>query len=355
MDMTPDTTPERVLRLSLTTVFFIFLVLLGISFVGGFVAVWWWQPNPLPLPNTADRLVTTIQEVTISPSTATSESVKQHDRSVVLLARAEHLDQVLGTGLVVTSDGLIATTISNPPENLMMIDDAGRASPVTFVGSDIVFGLTYYRAGSGVFVPFDVRDSEAPIGSTLLVLSRNPETLTPRAQLFIAQEYRLPERTDPVGWQRMIGGQEITDATTVGSPLLDDEGRVAGIVLPERNGRVLPGTLLRFSLERVANKQLEQNPYDTFGLNVDYVFAARTDTAKFFEVVVESVRPNSSAATLGIRPGDVVATVAGKSPIWDTPLYASFQAADSVEIQIRRGETTRTVTLTKIPVASPSP
>lgn len=357
MDMTssPETAPERVIHLSLAAVLVGFLVLVGISLVGGFAAVWWWQPNPVPLPNTADRLVTTIQEVTISPSTAVAESVKQHERSVVLLSRTDHPEQILGTGLVVTSDGLVATTITSPPEAVFMIDDMGHTSPLALAGSDVVFGLTYYRAGSGVFVPFEVRDSEAPVGATLTLLSRNPETLTPRVQQFLTEEYRLPERNDPVGWQRLLGGQEFTEVASFGSPLLDDEGRVAGIVLPEKNGRVLPGTLLRFSLERVANKQLEQNPYDIFGLNFDYVFVPTADTARAFQVVVESVRANSSAAAQGVRPGDVIAAITGKTPQWETPLYPSFQASENLELQLRRGETSRTLTLTQTPAASPVP
>lgn len=356
MDMNPsETAPERVIRLSLAAVLGVFLILVGISFLGGFAAVWWWQPNPIPLPNTADRLVTTIQEVTISPSTAVAESVKQHERSVVLLARVDHPEQIFGTGLVVTSDGLVATTVVGLPESVLMIDDAGRTSSLSLVGSDVVFGLTYYRAGSGVFVPFDVRDSDSPIGAILVALSRNPETLTPRAQLFTAEEYRLPERSDPVGWQRLIGGQEFSEAVSVGSPLLDDEGRVAGIILPERNGRILPGTILRFSLERVANRQLEHNPYDVFGIALDYTFAPGTDTAKVFQVVVESVRPNSSAAAQGVRAGDVLTVTGGKVPAWETPLYPTFQTERSLEVQVQRGETSRTITLTTAVPASPTP
>ncbi len=345
---------ERVVRLPLTWILAGMISIVGISLLSGFLAAWWWQPNLAPLP-ASDRLVTTIQEVTISPSTAMQESVVRHQRSVVLLARAAKVEQVLGTGLVATSDGLIATTASLPSEPLVMLDDAGKTRTLEVVGRDVVFGITYLRAGNGVFVPLEMRDSDVLVGTTLLMLSRNPETLAARAEPVFIEEYRLPEKIDPVGWQRLLGGAELTEGAAAGSPLLDDEGRVAAVVLSERNGRLLPSTLLRFSLDRVASGQLEENPYDYFGLALDYTFAPGKELAQEYQVAVESVRPESSAAQQGIRAGDVIVTLREKPLTWDTPAFSAFQEKQPLVIQVRRGEATRTVTLTREDNAHPAP
>lgn len=342
MNSLPD---ERVIRLSLFWILLGMAGITGISLLGGFLAAWWWQPNLAPLPNVSDRLMTTIQEVTISPSTAMVESVDRHQRSVVLLSRASHPEQVLGTGLVVTSDGLIATTVSLPHEGLVMLDDTGKSRELAMVGRDAVFGLTYLRAGNGVFVPFEIRDSHVSVGTTLLGLSRSPATLTAQAQSVFVEEYRLPEKSDPVGWQRLFSTREQTEVNLAGSPLLDDEGRVAAVALPERAGRLLPSTLLRFSLDRVASGKLEENPYDHFGLALDYVFAPGQELAQEYHVIVESVRPESSAAHQGIRAGDEIVTLREKPLSWDSPIFSLFQEKQPLPLQVRRGETIRSVTL----------
>lgn len=335
---------ERVVRLSLGWILLGVTAFVGISFVGGMFAAWWWQPNRMPLPGTNDRFTTTIQEVTLSPSIATAENVARHQRSVVLLTRAAHPEQILGTGLVITSDGLIASTLA-ASEAAVMRDESGQDRDLTFVGSDAVFGISYWRAGGGVFVPFEVREADVSVGATLTMLSRNPETSAPRAQLFFAEEYRLPEKHDPAGWQRLLGGRELSEATLQGSPLLDDEGRVAGLVLSRDRGSALPSSLLRLSLDRVASGLLEQNSFSEHGFSVDYVFAAGSSGAQEFQVVVESVRPDSRAAQQGMRAGDIVVSLNGTAPAWDSFLYPLWQSKEGVVLQMRRADVTREVRL----------
>jgi len=270
---------------------------------------------------------------------------------LLALAQTQGTATPLATGLVVTSDGVVATTAAIPAGTIVMIDSEGRQTPLERVGQDAVYGLTYLRAGRGVFSPVELRDNDVPVGSLLTVISRNPETLSPSVRLLLAEEYRLPERSDPVGWQRVLGAAEITAQLQAGSPLLDDEGRVAALVVPNTPGRLLPGVFLRRSLERVARGQLELNPIAEKGLNLDYVFATTPEGVQEFRVVVEAVAPRSSAAAQDIRPGDAITAIGEENLAWETDLLAAF-SAPSTTLEVRRESEVRNVTLN--PVSAPS-
>ena len=343
---------EHVIRLSLTWVVLIGVAVLALGAMGGMIAQWWWQPNLPPLPTTEDRLITTIQEVTISPSTATAELTKNHERSVVLLARAEQPSSPVATGLVVTSDGIIATLENTLQGELVAIDGEERTTPLTHVGNDVVYGITYLRASRGVFSPFDVRDSDAAPGTTLTLLTRSPETLTPKVHALLVEEYRLPEKADAAGWQRLLGATRISPAAATGSPLLDDEGRVAALLLPGEEGKLLPGVLLRRSLERVASGNLEQNPISERGLAFDYTFTETQGGTRQFTVVVESVALRSAAAQAGVRTGDLITTINNKPVNWEEDIAAPFRE-EVVALSVRRGEETLNIALPR--TAQPSP
>lgn len=344
---------EQVIRIPLLGVLLLVVGLAVVGFAGGLLAVWWFSPNPLPLPDANDQLITTIQEVTLSPSIAAAENVARHSRSVMLLSRTGQPEQLLGTGFVVTSDGLVATTADVTGGPVTALDENGQTSELALVGQDSVFGFTYLRASGGVFVPFEVRDSDPGAGATLLALSQNPETLTARVQTYFVEEHRLPETGEPAGWQRLLGGTELTEATVVGSPLLDDEGRVAGIVLPGRNGRAVTGTLLRLSLTRVAEGSLEQNPFAELGIDAIYRFTPDAEGVRAFTVAVEGVQPGSVAAAQGIRAGDVIVTIDNEPPLWENPIYTRLAKGQPTTLQVRRGEVVRTVTLTPRAAGSP--
>lgn len=335
---------DQVIRVSLAAVAGLAFAMVVLGILGGLLAQWWGGTSLPPLAESQDRLITTIQEVTISPSTATAELVKNHERSVVLLARASAPESTLASGLVVTSDGLVATTASLPDGEIISVDSEGRRVPLTPVGQDAVYNITYLRAGSGVFSPFDVRDSDVGVGSILTLVSRNPETLAARVRAIVVEEYRLPERPDAVGWQRLIGARELTESLLVGSPLLDDEGRVSALVLPGGQGRLLPGIYLRRSLERVARGELERTDVAAAGLALDYIFHQLPEAERGFAAVVEGVTAGGVAAESGIRAGDVITAINGKPVTWDSDIIAAF-AEQPVSLSIRRGEETLVATL----------
>lgn len=346
MDMNTRLQPgERVVRAPLIAVVGGFVLVALVGMLGGMLGAWWWQPGGAALPASQDRLLTTIQEVTVSPNTITAEAIKREQRSVVLLAREAHPEVALATGFVVTSDGVVATTARLPEEKLAMIDEHGRPQALERLGQDVIFGITYLRAASGVFSPLDVRDREAPVGFTLTFLSRSSLTGSARTKAYTVEEYRLPERGDPVGWQRLFGGTEFSEAVTAGSPLLDDEGQVAGIVLPDTNGRALSSVVLQSSLSRLAAGQLAENPYEQVGLGVTYGFWTAADGGRQFGLFIVSIRPGSRAAAAGLRSGDIISKISNEAVAWDTLVYGHLTPSDPIPIEVRRDDLTRSLLL----------
>lgn len=319
--------------------------MVGLGVLGGMLAEWWWRA-PLPtLPEEQDRLITTIQEVTISPSTATAQVVEKNGRSVVLLARKDTPATPLAAGVIVTSDGIVASTAALPEGALVAITNEGEALEVERVGTDALFGITYVRLRSGVFVPTDVRDSDVPVGFTLTALSRQPVTGSPRVRLYTVQEYQLPPSTAVLGWQRLYAGEGLTEAILAGSPLFDDEGRVSALTLPQGSGATLPSTALRLSLARVVGRQLEVNVVDQLGLNVAYVFEPVEDGQHQFRIAVTTVRPNSPAAKAGIKSGDRIEKIQGEAVTWGSSVVEALGARHAIALQVRRGETMLAITI----------
>lgn len=337
---------ERVLRLRLGWILVGALIMIGLGIVGG-MAAQWWADTPLgALPEAQDRLVTTIQEVTISPSTATAQVVEKNGRSVVLLARKETPQILLGSGVIVTSDGLIATTATLPEGALIATTSESGALEVERVGVDVLFGMTYLRLRSGVFVPTDVRDSDVPVGFTMTALSRAPITGSARVRSYTVQEYQLPPSAAPFGWQRLYAGDALGEAILPGSPLFDDEGRLAGLVLPPSTGISLPSTALRQSLARVVDRKFESSIFEQLGMNVAYVFEKIGDGQSQFRVVVTAVQPNAPAAQTGVKSGDRIEKIQGEAVAWDKSVVEAFGQRETVALQVRRGEEMLAITIT---------
>lgn len=351
LDQTQPSASERVLRLKLGWIFVLGIVMVGLGMLGGMLAQWWWNA-PLPaLPAEQDRLITTIQEVTISPSTAVSQVVEKNGRSVVLLAvRGAQGAQgkpgdPIASGVIVTSDGLVATTATLPEGALLATTSESETLEVERVGVDVLFDITYLRLRSGVFVPTDVRDSDVPVGFSLTALSRAPITGSARVRTYTVQEYQLPPSAAPFGWQRLYAGEALDETILPGSPLFDDEGRLAGLALPQATGIAMPGTMLRQSLARVVDRKFESSIFDALGIDVAYAFEKIGEGQPQFRVAVTAVRSHTPAAQAGVKTGDRIEKIQGEAVAWDKSVIEALGARETVALQIRRGETMLAITI----------
>lgn len=338
---------NRVVRVTLGWLLFGALCVLAMGWLGGVIALRTW-PAPAPLPDAApDRLVTTVQEVTISPNTSHVERLNNVQRSVVLMARNQAGRVVAAaTGVVVTNDGLVAT-VTEAAGEWLAIDYHGRELPLRLVGRDALFGVTFFRLSDSVLAPIDLRTEAVPVAYQLLGVSRSESTWLPRSFTFPVGEVSLPPELSPTGVQRVWRGLGTSDEALAGSPLLDDEGKLAGLLLNPGAGLALPHDHLAASIERVSTGQREADPLAELGLRVRYAFTPPTapDGEQRFAAAITAVAPGSPAAAGGAAAGDLIVSIDERELRWEEIFLKQLAAAQPVQLGVRRGGADVTLTL----------
>jgi hypothetical protein len=184
--MDVDKTSEGVVRVSFSWLLLGGLIIVVLGALGGLLSAQLLPSRP-PLADPAGgQLLSSVQEVTISPSTAAAELVEGGQRSVVLITSAASpaAGGESAAGAAVTNDGLVVTADSLPEGNLAVFDYLGTRMSAEYVGRDALFGLTYLRITDGVLLPFDLRGETAPVGYELLALGRSSTTLAPKLAAF---------------------------------------------------------------------------------------------------------------------------------------------------------------------------
>lgn len=337
---------ERIMRVSLSWALAGASVVFLLGLAGGIVAQQLFPP-PLPPLNTAsDRLLPTVQQVTVSPNTVITDLVPRIERSIVSLARGTAADYtIVATGSVVTNDGLIVTTAERETAQLA-IDAEGRPLTLEFLGRDALYGFSYYRAADAVLVPLDVRGDDAVVGQELLLMAREAATFAPRVRPFRIFEFTLPEAGDPAAVQRVMRGAHYDDSLLDGSPLLDEEGKIAGIITDAPAGQALSALHLKSSLLRMANNQREANPLANLGLAISYSFIRVQPTeGTTFVAEISAITPATSAALSSLEVGDAIVRINNEALTWQNSVVQQLAAPLPFSVTIIRDGTEQQVQL----------
>lgn len=331
---------EQPIRLSLTSIVVGLLVVVGLGLAGGFLAQQL-LPTAAPLAPVAGGLPTTVQNVTISPTTVTAAVVTAANRSVVLLGNGEaEPTSFLGMASVLTNDGVLVTAADVAGSKLFAYDEQGVAIPLDVIGKDSLYGLTYLRLTTSVFPPLEVRADDPLVGAQLLALGRSGATMQPRIQPFTIYEYALLADVTMPAIHRVITGPSLKEGTMVGTPLLDEEGRLAAVVLKPAQGVALPTLLLKESLQRVVSQQREADPMHDLGVTLRPVFLQSTASDPFqFGAEVSGIVFDSPAQTAGIAVGDQITGVADAGLRWEASLVQQLSRKRPFQVKVnRRGE-----------------
>jgi len=349
-----NTQPVESFQLSLRWVVLGLIILLSFAFLGGITGSYFWQtPGPLLTGDDRNQLITTVQEVTISPSRAASDLVRSRSTSILLLG-IEHDDQsftAFSNGFVMTSDGLVASLSPRPnvqaDQRLVAYDGEAGVLPISFVGSDVVYGISYYRLEDGVLPPLELAASDPEVGSTHLEVARSSRTFEPVAMAVQIIGYRLPEAGALPGISRVPvvsrpDAFEAFGAPRAGLALLDDEGSVVGLT-DLSNEDVRPVSALRASLNRITTNQREVNVFEELGMDLVYA----TDPPGSGGVVrprVRAVTASLPASAAGVKVNDIILGVNQKPVDWLTALPELLTGSE-IALSVRRGESTLELTL----------
>ncbi len=320
------------------------IILLGMA--GGFVASSLWQPT-VPLNEENGQLVTTIKEVKVTPNTAVVDAVKGTQESVLLISQQRESSPVFyATATVITNDGLIVTAGDVPTLNVFAYDSRGGSIKADFLGRDEVFGLAYFRLTKGVFSPLDISNQGVPIGYNLMAVSKNEITQLPFAANYRVNEYILPPKIMPDGVQRIMKGNAIGDRLRQGSPLIDEEGKMSGIIVNPQAGLALPPNAVKNSLQRVVEGKREYNPYKELGFAVRHDFInLDKENENIYGAMVQSVSIRSKASQAGLESGDVIVAVEGERLSWDKNILTAISKEPPIKLDILRDADKLTITI----------
>lgn len=355
--MNESPTQDRTIKLTLRWVLFGIILMVAFGVLGGIVGSLWFSPTLPPLTNTdGQQLVSTVQELTISPGIARSEMIERASRSVVVIGIADaDPPDLRATAVAVTNDGLLATAATLPSDDLVAYDADGQVLPVNRVGEDELFGITYLRLPNSVVVPLDLRPTDAPVGQTLTALTGEEESLAPAVADFLIESYTLPEAAAPAGLQRQLHGNSVAlvGPGQRGTPLVDEEGNLAGLLMDADTGIAIPVSHVRESFDRVAKDERERDPFAELGVRVRYEFSNPTpDAAATFQATVSNVTPDGPAAAAGIRVGDSITHVGETALTWETSVAGLLARQLPFTVTIERQETSQNITIQDNPEQS---
>lgn len=349
MEQGPRNESEQTLRLTLRWVLAAVVLLFGVGILGGVVGQRLLIPPLPPLLTAQDRLVTTVQEVTISPNTSAAQVVATAGRSVVLIGtRTGTALQPRATAVVITNDGLLATTAALPETEIVAVDDRGAATTVDRVGNDELYGISYFRLPASVIVPLDVRRDGISVGTELLAISRSDVTRQTKVGPYAVHEFTLPREGDRAGLQRIMQGTPVSSSLFIGAPLVDEEGRLSGLLI-DTTGRALEATAIEHSLQRLSAGQREFDPLAQLGLALQFSFVATPDGgAAAFTPRIMAVTPASPASKARLQRGDSLVSVNEEAISWEKGVVEQLSAAWPLTITVRRDQNLVTATVAQV-------
>lgn len=350
--------PNQTIKLSFRLLLFGFVLIFALGVVGGFVGQYVGKPSTeinLPSSN-GQNFVTNVQQVTVSPNKNAAQLIENVQRSIFLIqsSSTNSASSSTGIGVVLTNDGLIATTATLTGDAFIAIDSSGSSQAVSKVGADELYGITYFRLNSAVTVPIDVSSSEAAVSTQLLAISRSNESGATAAYPFFVTHYATPGEQAPPAIQRILKNFSPSGAILPGTPLITDDGKLSGQVLDGSGENALRASDIKESLDRFVSNKREYNPFTAIGIIPKYVFIDGTTTGqKEFVAVAGQVTPNSPAALAGIKPQDRITKVGDENVSWIKNISGQISAALPLTMTVVRQGQAREVTLNATPTPLP--
>jgi S1-C subfamily serine protease len=321
------------------------MVLLGMG--GGVLVNLIWSPTVLPLTEGQELITTTVQEVTISPNKAVAEIVDKADKSIVGITVIDATNKtLLANGVVVTNDGLVVTSASLPKVDLTAIDYLGMEAPLSVVGSDELYGLTYLKFEEGVVGPLDVRKEGVSAGSELLLLGRAKLTFLPQVEKWGLKEWILPPEISPRGMQRIWRGTMLNDPTLTSGALIDDEGRLAGLLMNGPAGLAISAEDLLISMQRLSQGKREIDPLRDLGIKLHFNLQTSSTDGRQFTPQITSVEEDTPAALAGLKVQDVIVGINGNKLSWDKSLVSQIMEQPVREVTVKRSNRAEDIVLT---------
>lgn len=320
------------------------VVLFVVGIVGGYIGA---RIAPVPLTVLEDGSKTIIpvsQHITVSPSKIGEDVVVTQGKSVVLLVHQKNKETVpLGRGIILTNDGIVASTERFPDTPLAAVLEDGSVAPLTFIAHDILLGITFFRIPDQILPPVTLAQSAPKVGAEMLSIIRDERTMHVASGRHTLSAIVAPDGKHASGVQQ-VGILSGSSPVLPGMVLFNDNGALVGVM----NGEDTPTMLLlpdiTAALSRLSSNTLAQDPFSDIGITI--VWKTQQDRSGVFGVraVVSSVAPKTRAFDAGVKSGDILKQINGSAVTWDSPVWQLLTKPPSTLLLLRQDEE-RTVTL----------
>ncbi len=270
------------------------------------------------------------------------------------------VEQSLGSGVIVGSDGLIITNnhvVDGADQILVALADR-REYPAKLVFSDARLDLAMLRIDvKGVKLPVvPLGDSDrAEVGDVVLAIG-DPfgvgQTVT---HGIVSATARTGQGVS--NYQYFLQTDAAINPGNSGGALLDMQGRLLGIntaiASPSGGsngvGFAIPSNMVRVFMGAARTGKLVTGWIGAEGEGLTTATATQLGLDRPGGVLVTDVSPNSPSAAAGIKPGDILLAVDGKEVVDPGQLryrIAVLGVGTRVELDVRRAGQRRTVALT---------
>ena len=260
-----------------------------------------------------------------------------------------------GSGVIFDAEGLLLTNahVVDGADTLQVELTDGRSVAAKVVGKDSLTDLAVVRLeGKGPWPTAALGDSDRLKVGDWAIAVGNPFGLENTVTMGIISN--LNRNVAQLG----ISGKRLdliqTDAAinpgNSGGPLLNAEGEVIGINTLVRSG---PGAGLGFAIPINRARNIAQQLVKTGRASHPVIGVGLASGPQ--GPVIRSVQPGAPAAAAGLKPDDVITAINGVATTSPTEVVAAIErigVGQELTLSIRRGDTTITVSLTPMDLAT---
>ena len=282
-----------------------------------------------------------------------------------------------GTGMIISSDGLVVTNnhviAASVPGGTITVTRTGSTTPLpaTLIGTNPVNDVALIRINNASNLPtvtfgdsnaLVVGDSVVAIGNALGLAAGTP-TVTNGIVSALGRTVTASSSASSETLNNMIQTDAAINPGNSGGPLLDAQGDVIGMntavagTLPDGTsaqniGFAIPVATIESLLKSLKAGQSVVNHGAFIGVEISSMnptLQAEYGFTLSSGAVVMSVVPNSGAANGGIKQGDIIIAINGTtiSSAQDvTSVISALHPGDNIKVKIVRGTQTLTKTVT---------
>lgn len=338
-------TSSTTIRLSLGVICLGLIILFAIGLLGGYVGSRFSKTPITVLPNGDRTIVPVSQQVTISPSKAGEDIVANQGRSVLLLAQQGTKDVVhVGTGVVLTNDGVVMSTQEVPNTPLFAIGEDGALTALNIIGKDVLSGITFFRIPDQILSPVTLAQSAPTIGAQVMSIFRDGRTMHLAASRHTLSSIFAPENEEAPGIQQVAQLSGEVSSLPIGTAFFNDDGRLIGALRGEKTPTILLVPDITAALSRLSANTLAQNPYATIGFTITWNLENDSTQTFGIRAVVSGVLPKTPAFDAGLKTGDIITAINGKTITWDSNVSQALTKTP-ITLSLRRQLEERTIAI----------